>query len=185
MGTNISLSKDVLLPLLTQFVSVLVGALLAFWIARWQMSMQDREVNEKGKAYAEELFSRMKLELRDNKDLITQHFSEAVNLSGNSYDEHWYYLDVIVCGFRFDFYRALITQGLFKDLPKEVQEATYICYDYIRKLQLTVFRGRSHQAYCKAINSVAESKQLLKDVQTYTRTVVEELERNYNIVIGE
>ncbi len=185
MGNSISLSKDVLLPLLTQFVGVLTGALLAFWVARWQLNKQDSENKAKARAYTEELFSRMKLELKDNKDLITQHFVKAVNLSDNSYDEHWYYLDVIVCGFRFDFYRSLIKQGLFKDLPKEVQEATYICYDYIRKLQLTVFRGRSHQAYCKAINSVAESKQLLKDVQTYTRTVVAQLEHNFKVVTGE
>jgi hypothetical protein len=110
-----------------------LGALGAFFIARWQLSRQ-REVEKNKKSQQLSLyFGRIKEELETNSNKVNG-LVHTMKKSTHSRDDMWKWIISITESFSFESFRLLNDSGLQTELPENIQNEFYDLYNGLEDL---------------------------------------------------
>lgn len=158
--------------LVVNILGVLFSGLLAFQIAKWQVTKQTRDEVVKEKKLLALRFDRMKIEVRDNRNRVQQLLSTLDN-SNNSRMDLWEWAITIVNSFSTLDYDRFLSSGLQKYLPWDVERQLYNSYDEVIGLSHMVNQAAAaHKFYLGYSGDEQSSNQQLQNVRTYANTVL-------------
>ena len=162
--------------LVITFLGVLGGGLVALRIAKWQSSNQKAATLKKDKEILQLLVSRLKVELRDNKNIV-QKLQETLNYSEKSRMDIWNWAITIVDSFSSNIYEELSKTNIQRNLPKKVEAYLYLSYQMISGLTYMIKQGIAAHEFLLGYSANEEkANKIFKNGKIYSQTVLEHLE---------
>lgn len=163
------------------FFSILLGGLVAFWIAKWQVSKQNTATILREKELLSKLFGRVKIELQNNRNRVKQ-LQEALGDSKNIRVDILEWAITIIDSFSSNAYAALTNLGLQRNLPQSVELTLYNSYDMINNLAHMVKQTLAEIRFFWGYGGGNEKSDILyENIKNFSQTVLEYLENAVKI----
>ncbi|OMF30944.1 hypothetical protein [Paenibacillus sp. FSL H8-0259] len=169
-------------PELTITISgVFLGAILALWLAKWQLSRQAQEKLKEERITLEHKYDRVLTELRDNRNSI-KILSEALGESSiDTTREEWEYMISIANSLSLYLYHDLINTSLNKLLPPKIDKELYNSYKYVQDLNHYVYKqAKLHFALRSISNPRTQLNIPYNNLCKFTNTVLDHLDYSVN-----
>ncbi|MCL6605662.1 MAG: hypothetical protein K6T94_22595 [Paenibacillus sp.] len=162
---------------------VFLGAILALWLAKWQLSRQAQEKLKEEKITLQHKYDRILIELRENRDSIKV-LSEALGESSvDTTHQEWEYMISIANSLSLYLYHDLINTSLNKLLYQDIDKELYNSYKYVQELYHYVHKQAKYHFALKSIpNPRTQLNTPYKNLSKFTNTVLDHLDYSVNLL---
>lgn len=168
--------------LIINTIGVFLGAILAFFTVRWQMSNQGKRMLQKNNELLCIHLERIKLELRDNRNTVNQ-LIETLENSNHSRRDIWEWGKTIVDAFSNQAHDDFLKSGIQRNLPVHIEKDTFYSYKKIEGLEHMVKQSSAgHDFVMGYSGDEVKADQLFNNTKTYARTVSEYLEMTTKVI---
>lgn len=169
--------------LVINILGVLIGGLLAYAIAAWQIARQAKDKKKDDILLLKYKFSKICVETRDNRNTVEQLYKALQIASKSATPQEWNYFVAIGNSLGFLYYHDIIRTGLINLLPDEVNRELYNAYDHSQDL-FNFIQQCYHQS--QALHSIPNPQVNLTlpqdNLKTYSKTVWDLLKHSVDIL---
>lgn len=167
--------------LIITFLGVLGGGTVAYYIARWQISNQNKQKEKNEKKLLKKIIEWLKLELKDNHEM-TKQLKEVLNRSDIPDKRLWKWAISLVDSLSTKAYNYLLDNKLQKYLHRvhpNINDQLYYSYQKIAYLSNMLKQIQSeHEYYISYSGNRQQINKKYDDLKKYNQEVLNYLEQS-------
>jgi hypothetical protein len=169
--------------LLINILGVLIGGLLAYGIAKWQISRQAEDKKKEDLKLLSNKFEKACVEIRDNRNKAEHLYKAMRESSKEATVQEWNYFISIGNSLSFVYYHDIIRSGLNNLLPDSVNNELYSAYDMTQDLFNFIQQCYNQSLALRSIPNPKVALTMPQDnLKTYSKTVWDHLNRSVDIL---
>ncbi|MEJ6952094.1 hypothetical protein [Natronospora cellulosivora (SeqCode)] len=168
--------------LLVTIFGVFIGGILTFGVAKWQISKQSKLELERDYELLKLLFNRVKLEIRDNKNTLTN-LREVLGSSRHARVDVFVWADKVADSISFEAYNKLKDSGLHRKLDIKIENEIYTSYkmtdEIFNMVKASLYKVKFYYGYGKGQEEIDK---VLNDLKVHLNTVNDHLIYSINLL---
>lgn len=169
--------------LVINILGVLIGGLLAYGVAKWQISRQAKDKKTDDLKLLSNKFEKVCIEVRDNRNIAEQLYKTLRDVGSSATVEEWRYFITIGNKLSSFYFKDIIRTGLNELLPNNVNQELYTAHECSQDLYHFIQQCANHSFALRSIPNPKDDLSLpLNNLKTYSKTVWEKLKYSTEVL---
>lgn len=163
--------------LVVNILGVILGGLVAYWLARWQFKHQDRKKKKEELTFLAPIYEKLLIEVRDNRNMVNELITGVDNSHLNPSENEWKYFAAIGECFSFHYYYEINRLNLITHLPQDIREEVDNAFAFTKDLQNYINKNYTlHNALRSVPNPTMQLNVPANNLRVYTDIVKDRLD---------
>ncbi|WP_199624790.1 hypothetical protein [Paenibacillus alkalitolerans] len=169
--------------LIINILGVLIGGLLAYVIAKWQITRQSKDKLKDDLKLLDNKYLKVCVEARDNRNTAEQLYKAIRDVGPEATLEEWHYFISIGNKLSFLYFHDILRSGLNNLLPDKVNDEMYTANEMAQNLYHYIQQCANHSFALRSIPNPKVGLNLpLENLKTYSKTVWDHLKYSVDVL---